>query len=59
MAVNFAILNFSLNFLTDVRLFLAVSNKSLLLKISKLAKKINKNFRPVDSMSSSLDYLSK
>lgn len=27
--------------------------------ISKIVKKINKNFRPLDSMPSSLDYLSK
>jgi hypothetical protein len=28
-------------------------------KISKIVKKINKNFRPLHSMPSSLDYLSK
>ncbi|OYE02266.1 hypothetical protein CDG79_24775 [Nostoc sp. 'Peltigera membranacea cyanobiont' 232] len=40
-------------------LLLLASNSHLVPKISKIVKKINKNFRPLDSIPSSLDYLSK
>lgn len=59
MAINLNILNFSLNFFTDLHLFLALYDSKLILKITKIAKKINKNFRPSSPMSDSLDYLSK
>lgn len=59
VAVNLTILNFSLNFSTDLHLFLGISVSHLVLKISKIFKKINKNFTYLDSMSYSLDYLSK
>ncbi len=59
MIINLNILNFSLNFSTDFDLLLAVSDSHLVLKISKIVKKLNKKFRPLDSMPSSLDYLSK
>lgn len=59
MAINLNILNFSLNFFTDLHLFLALYDSKLILKISEIGKKINKNFRPLSPMSDSLDYLSK
>lgn len=59
MGINLNILNFSLNFFTDFHLFLALYDSKLILKISEIAKKINKNFRPFSPMSNSLDYLSK
>jgi hypothetical protein len=59
MTINLNILNFSLNFFTDLHLFLGLYNTKPILKISKIAKKINKNFRPLSPMSDSLDYLSK
>lgn len=59
MAINLSILNFSLNFFTGLHLFLALYDIKLILKITKIAKKINKNFRPLSPMSDSLDYLSK
>lgn len=59
MAINLTFLNFSLNFSIDSNLLLAISDKSLVLKISYVAKKINKNFRPEEAISFSLDYLGK
>lgn len=59
MTINLNILNFSLSFYIDLHLFLALHDIRLILKISKIVKKINKNFRPLDSISYSLDYLSK
>lgn len=59
MTINLSILNFSLNFFTDLHLFWGLHDIRLILKITKIAKKINKNFRPLSPMSDSLDYLSK
>lgn len=55
MTINLSILNF----FTGLHLFLALYDSKLILKITKIAKKINKNFRPLSPMSDSLDYLSK
>lgn len=55
MTINLSILNF----FTGLHLFLALYDSKLILKITKMAKKINKNFRPLSPMSDSLDYLSK
>lgn len=59
MTINLSILNFFLIFFTSLHLFWALYDRKLILKISEIGKKINKNFRPLSPMSDSLDYLSK
>jgi hypothetical protein len=53
------LMGISTNFLPNCHLIWAIQLISLVLKIVILIKKINKDFRPTDTISHSLHYLSR